>query len=596
MDSRRIGILGNSMSILPSYCIDILGGGQLGRMIVEAASRLNISVTILDKPLDAPAKQISAIEHIQGDFTDATKIRELASRVDVLTVEIEHVNADVLQQLEKDQHLDIFPSPATIRIIQDKYRQKEHLRKNGVPVADYMDISDEEAARKAGHLFGYPFMLKSKTLAYDGRGNHVVKDEKSITEAMKALGDRPLYAEKWASFKRELAVMALRNVDGVVAAYPVVETVHKDNICHLVFVPAQVSGNVAKAAKQAALNAIRVLPGAGIFGVELFEMENGEILVNEIAPRPHNSGHYTIEACESSQFENHIRAILNLPFGSTALKVPAAAMLNILGTSSDLDEALYPCKASLSVDGATVHLYGKKECRKGRKMGHITVVGETMAQVHSRLETIVALPKSKTAKLASSISSTIDSISTASPSPATHVSPYTESPLVAIIMGSDSDLPTMRAAAQILDSFGVKFELTIVSAHRTPLRMVQFAKEAHERGVKVIIAGAGGAAHLPGMVAAMTPLPVIGVPVKGSSLDGVDSLYSIVQMPRGVPVATVAINNSTNAGLLAVRILGASIPSLQDKIIGYLKNMEQEVMTKVDRLETEGWASYQVRK
>lgn len=230
----------------------------------------------------------------------------------------------------------------------------------------------------------------------------------------------------------------------------------------------------------------------------------GQILLNEIAPRPHNSGHYTIEACHTSQYENHLRAILGLPLGSTAMKVQASGMLNILGAGDKTYEA---CELAYGIPGTTTHLYGKKECKAGRKMGHITVVGDSMQEVHDRLLPMVMAmdPKDE--------------------------SPFNLDPMVSIVMGSDSDLKVMEDAAKILTKMGVPFELSLVSAHRTPERMYHFGRMADKRGIKVIIAGAGGAAHLPGMVAALTPLPVIGVPVRGSTLDGVDSLHSIVQMP-----------------------------------------------------------------
>lgn len=242
-------------------------------------------------------------------------------------------------------------------------------------------------------------------------------------------------------------------------------------------------------------------------------------------------------------------------------------MINILGSES-MESTLEPCARALGIPGATVHLYGKKECRKGRKMGHITVVGESVEEVLRDVDTILG---------------------TTTDQPLTK--PY---PLVSIIMGSDSDLPTMKPAAQVLTKFNIPFEITIVSAHRTPLRMVQFAQEADKRGIKVIMAGAGGAAHLPGMVAALTPLPVIGVPVKGSVLDGQDSLLSIVQMPRGIPVATVAIGNSTNAALLAVRILGVAVPGLVEGMKEFMRGQEEEVLGKVGRMEREGWEGYGV--
>lgn len=544
-------------------------GGQLGRMMVEAASRLNLSVTILDAPVDAPAKQIESTQsHIQGAFNDADKITELASQVDVLTVEIEHVNADVLAKIEQEGRVRVCPSAFTVKTIQDKYNQKKYLESHGIPVAEYREIKDADAVKQVAKEFGYPLMLKSKTMAYDGKGNYVVKTEADVEKAVAALSKTPLYAEKWAPFVKELAVMVVRRANGEIRSYPVVETIHKNSICHLVIAPAQIDGSVAVKAQQIAENAIKSFPGAGIFGVEMFVMADGEILLNEIAPRPHNSGHYTIEACETSQYENHMRAILDLPLGSTAMKVPASIMVNILGENSDMEACYKPCQAALLADGATIHLYGKKESRAGRKMGHITLVGESMMQVQKNLKPI------------------LDEIE-----PGVE-RPLTLRPLVGMIMGSDSDLPVMKVGAQILKDFGIPFELSIVSAHRTPLRMVEYAKSAAQRGLMAIIAGAGGAAHLPGMVAAMTPLPVIGVPVKGSSLDGVDSLYSIVQMPRGIPVATVAVNNSTNAALLAIRILGASIPGIQEQMAAYMEKMEGEVLTKVEKLDHVGWENY----
>ncbi|KAI9477147.1 phosphoribosylaminoimidazole carboxylase [Zychaea mexicana] len=552
-----------------SQKVGILGGGQLGRMMVEAASRLNLSVTILDAPTDAPAKQIeSTQDHIHGAFKDAAKIRELASKVDVLTVEIEHVDADVLGEIEAEGKVKVHPSAKTVKTIQDKYAQKQHLIAHGIPVAESLDTPDENAVLAAGKQFGYPFMLKAKTMAYDGKGNYVVKSEADIKPAMQALNNLPLYAEKWAPFVKELAVMVVRRANGEVRAYPMVETIHKNSICHLVIAPAQADGAVLNKAQEIAMNAIKSFPGAGIFGVEMFLMQDGTIVLNEIAPRPHNSGHYTIEACDTSQFENHMRAILDMPLGSTAMKVPASIMVNILGSSSDMVECYKPCHEASLADGATIHLYGKKECRAGRKMGHITVVGESMMQAQERLKPILKAMEPDVQRNLSL------------------------RPLVGIIMGSDSDLPVMKVGAKILKDFGIPFELSIVSAHRTPMRMVEYAQSAAKRGLKAIIAGAGGAAHLPGMVAAMTSLPVIGVPVKGSSLDGVDSLHSIVQMPRGVPVATVAINNSTNAALLAIRMLGAFIPGVLEKMDAYMKKMETEVLGKVERLDSVGWEEY----
>ncbi|KAI3616080.1 phosphoribosylaminoimidazole carboxylase [Moniliophthora roreri] len=562
-------------------------------MLAASASLLNIKIAVLDVGESAPAKQVvalpsdSQVAHIDGSFKDPAKIKELAAFSDVLTVEIEHVDVDALEEVQQSTQVKIHPSPTTIRLIQDKYLQKEHLKAKQCPVSEFVRVENTvESIEEAASKLGLPLMLKSRTLAYDGRGNYALKDIGRAKEAIEVLGNRGLYAEKWVSFSKEIAVMVVRSTNGTVVSYPTVETVHKDNICHLVFAPLRSRNPTLSTRAQAiAERAIATLDGAGVFGVEMFLMEDGEIYINEIAPRPHNSGHYTIEACETSQYENHLRAILSLPLGSTALKVPSTVMLNLIGFSSSIPEIKSVIDVALTVPGASTHLYGKSECRKGRKMGHITIVAPSDAELRSRLRPLLkALP-----------GSTKEEIDLYAPEhPETgHSSSF---PLVGIIMGSDSDLPVMLPAARILDKFDIPYELTIVSAHRTPDRMVEYARSAATRGLRVIVAGAGGAAHLPGMVAALTPLPVIGVPVKGSSLDGVDSLHSIVQMPRGIPVATVAINNGMNAGLLAIRILSAGNFKLTEAMSKYLSDLEKEVMGKVEKLDQVGWEAYEVKR
>lgn len=557
---------------MESKTIGILGGGQLGRMIVEAANRLNIKTVVLDAP-NSPAKQINAGEHIDGSFNNVDDIAKLAKKCDVLTVEIEHVDADALELVRKSLNVEIYPLPQTIKLIKDKYLQKEHLVGHGIKVADLVAVPEntEEALAEIGAKFGYPFMLKSRTDAYDGRGNFVVKSAEFHAQALQFLNNRPLYAEKWCRFAKELAVMVVRTIDGEVHAYPTVETVHKDNICHVVYAPARVLDTVRSHAQLLANSAVKTFPGCGIFGVEMFLLPDNELLVNEIAPRPHNSGHYTIDACVTSQFEAHVRAVVGLPMPrnvtSFSTTSTAAIMVNVLGDDVPNKE-LEACRRALETPHASVYLYGKTT-RPKRKLGHINIVTSSMADAEEKLRYIM--------EGGEPVVSTVEA---------------KEAPQVGIIMGSDSDLPVMSVGANILKKFGVPFELTIVSAHRTPHRMVEYASRAAERGLKVIIAGAGGAAHLPGMVAALTPLPVVGVPVKGSTLDGVDSLHSIVQMPRGIPVATVAINNSTNAALLAVRILGAADPKWLTEMTNYMNSMEEEVLGKVERLESTGYEKY----
>eukprot|EP00457_Paulinella_chromatophora_P002960 gb/GEZN01002965.1/.p1 GENE.gb/GEZN01002965.1/~~gb/GEZN01002965.1/.p1 ORF type:complete len:615 (+),score=132.45 gb/GEZN01002965.1/:151-1845(+) len=555
--------------------VGVLGGGQLGRMMGFAAHRLGVRLIPLETlGADSPAGQVTS-SSLAGAFRDADKIKELSEMCEVLTVEIEHVDTTALD-VAVASGVPVHPSPLCIRIIQDKFKQKELLIKHGIPVAKQEAVGNVEETRAAALSMGFPCMLKQRTMAYDGRGCAPLNGPQDIEEAFANMSGSsspptPLYLEQWVPFTKELAVMVARSTTGEMAVYPLVETVQRDGICHTVTAPAQgVSLKSRDEALKIAKDAVACFKSAGIFGVEMFLLPDGSISVNELAPRPHNSGHYTIEACETDQFEQHLRAVLGLPLGSTRLKVGAAMMINVLGESRR-EDTLIPLTKALSIPGAGLHWYGKASHRLGQKLGHITVVASSVAELFRRVAPILPAGAERPPE---------EKRSTA------------EGVLVGIIMGSDSDLPTMQAAAQVLEQFGVPFELTVVSAHRTPDRMFDYAKAAKGRGLKTIIAGAGGAAHLPGMIAALTPLPVIGVPVKSSTLSGQDSLLSIVQMPRGVPVATVAIGNSMNAGLLAVRLLAAFDEQLMAKLEAWHASQADEVLAKADRLERLGHEAY----
>lgn len=551
--------------------IGILGGGQLGRMLAIAGAPMGVRVHSLDPNPASPAS-IVAIP-TEGSFQDAADVIAFAKDCDVVTVEIEHIDVAALRDLEK-AGVDVQPCSNTLAIIQDKFAQKEHFKKAGVPLGAFQSVESEEQLAAVAQEFGFPLMLKSRRMAYDGKGNAVAKTAADVKEAVAKLGgfEKGLYCEKWVPFERELAVMVVRARDGETRAYPVTETEHVDNICDVTITPADVSAFVAAAATEAAQNAVASLEGAGVFGVELFLLKDGSILLNEIAPRPHNSGHYTIEATACCQYQSHLRAVLGWPLGDVSLTCGGAVMKNILGDGEG-DAAMRRMHdlmgAALKVPGANVHWYDKPEARAGRKMGHLTVVASHARLAMARLDAVVAA---------------------AGGDPDGHV--VKPPPSVGIIMGSDSDLPTMAAAAETLESFGIGVEVTVVSAHRTPERMFEYAKSAAGRGLRCIIAGAGGAAHLPGMVAAMTPLPVIGVPVPLRHLDGVDSVHSILQMPRGVPVATVAIGNSTNAGLLAARIVGAYEPAVLAAMAVYQDDMEKVVNAKAEKMEKDGYKKY----
>lgn len=340
--------------------VGVLGGGQLGRMLVEAANLLEIKVNFLDAP-GSSAKQVSAHDgHVDGSFKDRRAIQQLADKSDVVTVEIEHVDTEMLEEIS--EKVDVQPHWRTLRTIQDKYNQKWHLQKNGVAVAESLALDEptvREMERVSGEL-GLPLMLKSRRDAYDGRGNYPVKTKTDFRPALEALAkNRHLYAEKWANFKMELAVMVVKTADQVLS-FPTVETIHEDSICKLTYAPARgVSPEVNKHAQELAKQAVACFGGKGVFGVEMFLLMDGTLLINEIAPRPHNSGHYTIEGCPVSQYEAHLRAILDLPLFQEDLELrEPSIMLNILGGEAP-DSHLVVAREALKQRRTKIHLYGK---------------------------------------------------------------------------------------------------------------------------------------------------------------------------------------------------------------------------------------------
>ncbi|KAI1819206.1 phosphoribosylaminoimidazole carboxylase [Xylaria intraflava] len=591
--------------------VGLLGGGQLGRMLCQAAAPLGITVAVLDAE-DCPAKQINHNSlHVTGSFKDPEKIRALASRCDVLTVEIEHVECDVLEEIATKgvdvpspdgkgtvlKRVPVHPSHKTIRLIQDKFQQKEYFAKNGLPVAPQMAVESGDARaasiEQAAKSFGFPFMLKGAKGSYDGRGNFKVRSADDFENATAQMGDQPLYAEKFVPFQMELAVMVMRTEDDDgnlknIYPYPVVETIHEDSICTKVFYPPRnVADGVAQRAQKVACDVVSRLWGRGVFAVEMF-LVDGDILVNEVAPRPHNSGHLSIELVpQRSQFRAQLDAILDRvpsPAFSFAPQFPSAIMLNILGGAephshdklTDLTTSFYHPHANVAL-----HLYGK-ESKPGRKIGHITLWG------HSSVEQL----SERTSHLIQCMDEIRAERMGLTEIPRQPTLQSGSSPLVAVTMGSDSDLGTLTAGLKVLKDFEVPFIVRITSAHRTPHHMMQFADDMSKSGCKVIIGAAGGAAHLPGMLSSEVSLPVIGIPVRASVLDGMDSLLSIVQMPRGIPCATVGIGNSTNAALLAIRILGVAFPEYAAKMRAYQEKMKTEVLAKDETILSVGWEQY----
>jgi len=393
--------------------IGIVGGGQLGRMMAFDAKKLGFTVNIIDPTPNSPAGQVSD-HQIVAPYDDEKAIRELASISDFLTFEIELANAAILEELAQ-KGLEIHPSAKTLGIIKDKLGQKEFLREKGLPVADFQpvipseerveeshttELQDKHSGRRSfdgakssewraqddtikkellqlAEKFGYPLLLKARFDAYDGRGNALINNESHIDEAINKLRGRKLYVEKFVSFSKELAVVIARSTKGEIKSYPVVETIHKNNICHLVMAPADET--IQRKAETLAIQTMEQLQGAGVFAIEMFLNKDGNVIINEIAPRVHNSGHFTIEACVTSQFEQHIRAITGLPLGSTEMILPAAVMINILGERNANAEVTGLDKA-LQIPNVFVHIYGKMETNEERKMGHITVIGKTIEE------------------------------------------------------------------------------------------------------------------------------------------------------------------------------------------------------------------------
>ena len=370
--------------------IGIVGGGQLGKMMILEAKRLGFYVTVLEPAKDCPAHSICD-EHIVSDFDNPAGYFELAQKSDVITYEFEHINAAALEELEKSGHL-VYPSVTSLKTIQNKFTQKTALRQNNIPVPRFESVSSIPDIRRLNSKddYGFPLMLKAATGGYDGKGNALIKDESDIEAAFNALSrangnsETALMAEEFVDFETEVSVIACRGIDGKSVIYPVAENIHKNSILDTTIVPARINVDLLAKAAEVARKVMDVFEGVGTFCVELFVTKSGEIYVNEVAPRPHNSGHYTIEGCFANQFENHIRAITGLPLGDASLIQPSV-MVNLLGGSDGVTNVTGIVEAYCD-SKVHVHLYGKSDSKKGRKMGHFTVVDNDLASAVNRAE------------------------------------------------------------------------------------------------------------------------------------------------------------------------------------------------------------------
>ncbi|ELY52334.1 5-(carboxyamino)imidazole ribonucleotide synthase [Natronococcus jeotgali] len=377
----------------PGPTLGVVGGGQLGRMLAEAAAPLGVEVVVLDPTPDCPAAPV-ARDQIVADFDDETGIRELAARADALTFEIELADQDVLERVAEDSGTPVHPDPATLETIHDKLVQKRALEEAGVPVPPFRAVEDADDIRDAIDDYGAPVMLKARTGGYDGRGNVPVESKADAVEALESVAG-PAMVESFVDFEREISVIAVKG-DGETAAFPIGENVHEDEILRETIVPAGSDEAVERRALEVAEDVLEVMDGRGVYGIELFETTGGEVLLNEIAPRPHNSGHWTIEGAQSSQFEQHARAVLGWPLAATDLRSPTVSV-NLLGdVAESRDAELRNVDRILETPAANLHWYGKRQVRPLRKMGHVTIAGREGETPDELLETARELERSVT--------------------------------------------------------------------------------------------------------------------------------------------------------------------------------------------------------
>jgi len=363
--------------LFPPSTIGIIGGGQLGRMMIYRSKKLGFRFAALDKE-GAPAQVLADI-FINGSLKDASALEQLANVSDVMTYEIEHINTDALDDLHSRGYA-MYPSPVTLRVIQDKLLQKELFVKKGIPTAPFFAEENPATADLSARKF--PLVQKTRREGYDGRGVCILKD------ATDKLLQGPSLFEEMVDIDKELAVMIARGRDGSLSVFPVTEMAFNPdhNICDTVIAPARVDEKTAATAREIAVSVVKALDGVGIFGVELFLDKQGRVLVNEVAPRPHNSGHYSMEACPTCQFEQHVRALAGLPFGDVSLLRPAV-MLNLLGEPGSAGFPLIKgYEEAMKIPGLSLHLYGKTEVRPFRKMGHFTVTASTLEEALEKAE------------------------------------------------------------------------------------------------------------------------------------------------------------------------------------------------------------------
>ncbi|HEY9910163.1 MAG TPA: 5-(carboxyamino)imidazole ribonucleotide synthase [Thermosynechococcaceae cyanobacterium] len=361
--------------------IGVIGGGQLAWMMGAAAKKLGLELVVQTPSWDDPAVTIAA-DTILAPVADAAATAQLAAQCDVITFENEFVDLEALELLA-DQGVEFRPRLAALRPLLDKYHQRCYLRDLGLPAPQFSML--EEVSSPA-----FPIVLKTRRHGYDGQGTFIVKDADHLEATLQSLGDQPLLVEEFIPFERELAMIAARSVEGAIVTYPVVETQQERQVCQRVFAPATVEPAIAQAAEAIAHTLLESLQVVGVFGIELFLTQDGKVLVNEIAPRTHNSGHFSLDACETSQFEQHLRAVAGLPLGRVTLR-SGAVMVNLLGFETSQNDYQTQRQQLAALPHTFVHWYGKTGSRPGRKLGHVTALANSEAEQRRIARTIETL-------------------------------------------------------------------------------------------------------------------------------------------------------------------------------------------------------------
>lgn len=554
--------------------IGILGGGQLGRMLIQSGMNYPINFHVYSDHNNFSSQNFCKKYDI-GDLNNFEEIVKFGKECDIITIEIENINIDALKCLRDKYGKKVYPQPEILEMIKDRLTQKNFLKDNQIPTLDFININDSDNNLSNFIIQNKKIVNKLRIGGYDGYGTRIITKEN-----INNIFVEPSIIEKYCEIDKELSVIIVRNNKNEIKIFPPVEMKfnEKNMLDHLICpyyhsdIDQKINQKINKIAKKIAskINFI------GILAIEMFLDKEGNLYVNELAPRPHNSGHHTQNMFTVSQFDMLVRCLLDMSLPNIFSYSKYGASLNILGSIEGKGNPVYHFSELNGVEDVYLHLYDKSESKPYRKMGHINILANTLQELEEKIDVVKKIDligvQNNVEKDIIEIKNTVKNNK--------NIIFNNKKASVGIIMGSSSDYDKMSDAIKILEEFHIQYEVFIISAHRTPRLMLEYAESALERGLHIIIAGAGGAAHLPGMVASCTPLPVIGVPIKSSnSLDGWDSILSILQMPGGVPVATVGLNNSKNAGLLAVKILGKN-----EEMIDYMDRLKEKVYQMNDDL------------